>query len=862
MAVDMQLLKLRGVSSGSYKKIFSGNPANYPPRIRKLVDLVANRSRRGIESNLQEWRAYAAIDTAYDVPFQQTTPTLIRNIVNRHWDNADELKAALDGWGLNQDNLFIKEKLPDGREALLPNTPVFYGILIPLVKAYVTIRLAKIFNERNQSPILRYKPLKATARNQVLCDIMTDIAETMSTWYGYPAVMRQAIQQMLKYGVSMTFTVEEWHCEQQEMLAEDGTERTETVKEGLRYITPHPTRTFYDLSYPLTSINSDTGITWCGHWTLRTFGEVFNDRRYWNRKSIMAGTNWFQYGYGANYYFEEFFPCVMASAYNQRFASSVAPPTREERVSWYNDNDMDQALFQVEHFMKLTPSEWGLGRYDGITTKDSPIGKLIATYNKPVWHRFTLAGDDTVIWCEPMAYTPAWFMGYHYDAQSARQDSLGLQTIPWQDLLGDLLNHIVDVAKQNLANCTFYDTNVVDKPDIERIQKLGSRLYRGWNFVAFDSLLQQRAGADPRAAFYPVRFEKQSIVELLQALPVVLQIMERVLQIAAQEVGSAASHQQGKQEILQIGSASQNGVLFTASYVDEGIDAWMRQIHQGSLAYLDTMFLAQVSADIENLTEHIQALGFEEKGRGKNVVLVRGNKSKLRLEGFAASNQGPAINKDKETSQVIFTLVSTIASQPELFKRVGAKNCLFLLQQAAIMAGAPRDLELNMPPEGEQETNEVPPEIIQAIQAAQQATIQAVGEKVAKPSAEAIAQDGQRIQALEAIVKKFEGIFEMANQAQDRARIEQEKTAAKLHAKAIETAAAIERKQLETQAGIQRKSLETQANIELKRQEAELEAQIKTAEASHDAAIATKQAEHAAQLAEKTAKAKPKSKAE
>lgn len=838
----MQLLKRHGVSSGSYRRIFSGPYDNYPPRVRKLVDLMSSRARRGISTNLQEWRAYAAIDTAYDVPFQQTTPTLIRNILGRKWNSSEELKSALDGWGLNQDSLFIKESLPDGRDGLVPNAPVFFGILIPLVKAYVTIRLAKIFNERNLSPLLEYKPLKETSRNHLLCDIITDLVQTMSTWYGYPAVMRQCIQQMLKYGVVLTFPYEEWNCQEQVVDNELGGEETVTVKEGLRYVIPHPTRMFYDLTHPLTTINSDTGVSWCGHWTLKTYGDILDSKDYWNRKSVFSGTNWFKYGYGSDYYFQEFFPCAMASDYSARFGGSTGTQSREDKAAWYNNSDRDQAVFLTEFFMKLVPSDWGLGEYDGKATKDSPIGKMVDTYRKPVWHRFTLAGDDTVIWAEPMAYCPSWFMGYHYDAQAGRQDSLGLQAVPWQDLVGDLLNHMIDVAKQNLANCTFYDTNVVDKKDIERINKLGSRLYKGWNFLAYDSLLQQRAGAGPGTAFQPMRFDKQSIVELLQVLPVVLNIMERILQITAQEVGSTASHQQGKEEILQTGSAATNGVMFTASYVDEAIDAWKRQLYDASIAYMDSEVSAQVSSDIEGLDEIIAELGFHEKGRGKDKVLIGGHKNNLRLEGFAASNQGPSMNREKEVAQIIFSTVGTVAGQPELFKKVGAKNLLSLLEQAAKLAGAPRDFKLNEVPEGDGQ-EEVPQNIIAAIQQAQQATMQAVSEKIAKPAAQEIAQDQQKIQQIEGVLEQLKGIYQVAAAQQDKTRIDQEKTQVKLQLKAQESQAGQQRKMAESQAAIARETAKAENQIAIEREKASAQIQIESVRAAHGTALAEQTAE-------------------
>jgi len=844
--VDMRLLKSRGISSGSYRRIFSGPAINYPPRIQRLANLISNRAKWGIKMNLKEWRSYAAIDVAYDTPFNQTTPTLIQNILAQQM-TVEETREALKAWGLKDDDLWMKVEMPNGSFKLVPNPPVFFQIFVPLVKAYVTIRLAKIFNERNLSPLLKYQPLKQTARNRVLCEIITDLVNTISTCYGYSSVLRQAVQQMLKYGVMLTFPYEEWHCEKQVVFDDDGNEATVTDREGLRYYIPHPTRMYYDLIYPLTTINSDTGVRWLGHWSVQTYGEILDNRKYWNRRSIFSGTNWFLPEYDSTRYFQEIYPCAMAPAFTARFG--ISPPKREDQAAWYNNGDRDQAIFLTQHYEKLVPSEWGLGKYN----EDN---QLESSYDYPVWHRFVLAGDNTIIYAEPMAYTPSWFMGYHYDAQAGRQSSLGLEAIPWQDHVGNILSQIILTAKQNLANVTFYDNQIVDKDDVEKLKNLGEMMYRGMNFVSYDSLLLQRAGLTAEKAFIPVRLEKQSIVELLQALPMALNIMERVLQISAQEVGSAASHQQSKAEIMQIGGASTNGATFTASTVDEGIDAWKRQLFSAARAYADTNITAQVSADIENLDKHLVDLGFTVVHRDTETVLVRGKKNSLRLEGFAASNKGPDQAEDQQVAQAIFTTAGIVANNAALIQAVGAKNILALLENAARLSGAPRDFKLSMPPQGE--NGEVSPAVQQAIQQAIQSAMQAVGEKIAKPAAEEMAQDKARIDQIEQAIQQLQGIYQIAKQTQDKNRIAAEKAQADQARKDAAFKREQARKDAVASAELQRKQAQAQNDMSIAQEKAKTEIAIDKAKASTEQHIATASAAHSAALESARPKAEPK----
>lgn len=104
MAIDMEFLKSRGCSSGAYKKIATEDPAKWPPKFRRLINQVSARIRDGRMLNLEQWQAYAAIVKAYEVPFNQTTPTLVNHILNQHLDEEHTLEA-LEEWGLNKEEL-------------------------------------------------------------------------------------------------------------------------------------------------------------------------------------------------------------------------------------------------------------------------------------------------------------------------------------------------------------------------------------------------------------------------------------------------------------------------------------------------------------------------------------------------------------------------------------------------------------------------------------------------------------------------------------------------------------------------------------------------------------------------------------
>ena len=842
MSVDIKYLKSQGLSAGAYKKLFTAAPRDQPKRVQELINLISQRARDAKFRNFRTWRQYAAIDYAYETPFQQTTATFVNHLLSQNLTDA-EMVNSVKQWGL-PNSLITTTKNSAGETVETFDVPTFFQIFVPLCLAYTTIRLAKLYNERAGENFLKYTPLKDTTLNRILCEITTDMARTQSAWFGYQATLKQLIRQTLKYGFCVAFPEEEWYHEEQVRFDENDEPKKETVKEGIRHILPHPTRMYVDPNRPASRINSDTGCEFGGCWFIRRYGDILDNRKYWNREKIFVGTNWLDATVSGQY-FTEFFPCgpmSLADAWPAAWRNKMTM-TRENAACFYNSGGRDQPIFLTEHFQKIVPGDWGLGEYE-----DKNLKKLkYKPYKHPVWHRFSLAGDDTVVYAEPCAYNPMFFTGYDYDDNAAVHSSLGLEIIPWQDQLGNLLSNMVKVAKQNLLNVTFYDEQIINKSDIENFKNMGERKYAGPAFLGFDSTNHQRVGLNVNAAFIPTQFAKVPITELLQLVPVMLNIMERVLQISAQEAGSAASHQQSKEEVVQTAGTSQNRVIFTGSGIDEGIDAWKKQIVDGNLAYADPEIVAQVSRDIDNLQQHLQEIGFKITGFGKKVVVARGAIKAIkpiRLEGFAATDAGLQPGHEKEMAQIIFQVVGTIAGQPGLFQAVGAQPLLDLLTEAAKLAGAPADFQLNPGPNAS--GNALAPAVLQAIQQAQQATMQAIDEKVAKPAAEAVAKDQDEIAQMQKTIEELKGIAKAVQLQVDKVALDKQKIAIKTE---------------ETQAKIQRDNAVAAADIARENKKAEAEIHIKQGKAAADVAISGAKAAHGAHMertaAETAAAAKP-----
>jgi hypothetical protein len=808
---DLSELKQRGVSSGNYKLLFTAEKKD--PRVQKLIDTIQQRIRSGVENNLNDYRTYWAIDLAYEIPFSQTTPTMVQNLLSKNL-TAQQVLDQLATWGISERDLFLDVDMGKGVTKKVINPPIFFQIMIPLVRAYHTAKTARIYNERDTSPLFKYLPAKNTDANRVKCEILTDIVDTTSRWYGHTEYLKQAVQQMLKYGIVIAFPKEEWHVEEQVI---GGVAKVQ--KEGLRYNMPHPTRMGYDLHHPAPTINTDTGCEYAYHWDVVRYGDVLDNRMFWNRKNITFGSNWLDKPMYANY-FHEVYPCQL------KFPSfQDATMKREDRAAFYSGAERDSALFLTEFFWKLIPSKWGLG-----------------DYKFPVWHRFTVASDNTIIWAAPCAYNPLWFMGYDFDAQAGVQSSFALELIPWQDHLGNILSQMILTAKQNLENVIFYDQNVVRPENIAAMENLGERRYRSRNFLGFDSLRVARAGLDVKQAFFSPQFQYRSIVELQSMIPTMLNLMERVLQITAQETGSAASHYQSKEEVVRTGDSAASRSRYTASSVDSGIDAWKQQLYEANMAYRDDEVEAHVSDHIPNLDVLLAEIGFVIRGSGPYRKLVGGQKAILNYMEFVRTNLDPGESKDPQSAQVIFQAISVIATNPEFLAAIGTQRVIKLLEQAAKFAGAPDDFDITSKITEQQAGPAFLEQLKPVLAQLQQTILQQVGEQVAKPAAESAAKQEQQITTLEQTVKQLEGIYKLAAAANDKAQAKVAEVQQKIQLDAATAQANQQR--LETELRATQSRLDAEAQAEQTRLQAEHEAQMRrdAEKARLDANIATNQA--------------------
>lgn len=672
--IDLDILRDHGYSQESLKSSFSAKKKS--AKIEKLTNKIRNRIQEGITRSLRDHKLYYALDLAWNAPLRQVSPTLLHSLMNKEADDKSVAKA-LESWGVS--HLIEDHVSAKGETTKALNLPRFFQIFVPLVKAYVTIRWARIFNDRNLVPLFKYEPQKSTQVNRVKGEIVTDRVQLMAQQYDYSSVLSQSIFQMLHYGYCFQFPKESWHTEKQLVRDDTGGEKESYTKEGIRYHMPHPTRTFWDVAHRPSTFNSDTGCKYSGYWIIQRYGDIKNNPLYYNTDKISAGSiDWLTSNKNFGLYVNAGYSCVVKFLTKDSGALLL---DREKEIQYYTSEYEDYSVLITEYFEKLNPKKAGLFDYD---------------YD--VWFRFCIAQDDTILYAEPLPYAPAVYYGYDSNELQTINPSLSLEILPFQDHVGNLLTQYLLSIKQNLTNLTFVDEDQVGSDTIDEINDAGQNMYSTLNFVGYSSRKARIGQHDPDKAFTSFKFPQQSTTEVINGMKSILDILERVLVLSAQEVGAAASHEQTAEEVRSIASYTSNRLQFTSSAVDRAIYAWKNQIYNGLMAYGESDFYAQLQTPVTRA--RLEKLGFtvEDADEGitaKPIVAVK-DKTAMALESFSSVRDGMDRINDAASANVMTQLFGAAMGNEMVAQVVGPEQAIGLLNQIFELAGVPRDFRLKM----------------------------------------------------------------------------------------------------------------------------------------------------------------------
>ena len=728
--IDLKILTSRGVTADAAKAVFDKeDESKIPEKGLALLDKMRQRIDDGVNWCIRNHKVYHALDLAWDAPLKQVSNTLAHSLMEQDASDESVLNAAKD-WGLTG----MLETVKDTKgEVTRLNVPVFFNVFVPLVRSYVTIRWARIYNDRRQYPLFKYEMGKNTTKNKVRSEILTDRVQVMANQHGYSELLKQGIFHMLHYGWAAQFPQEEWHTEKQVVFGAGGAEEEKTVKEGIRYHLPHPSRVFLDQSQRPTTYNTDSGCSFAGYWRLMRYGDIRRNKQFWNTDKVTYGRTTELLG-RAKTYLELVSPCTMTFPQGR---SAFGMTDRETELSqYYRSSDDDKAVLITEYYEKIIPSEYGLGDYD-----------------HPVWYRFCLANDDVVLYAAPLPYCPVVYYAYDPHESKSLNSSLSLEVTPFQDQIGNLLSQYLLSVKQNLANMTFVDTDQVPKDMIDKLQNWGEKLFRSLNFMPFSSRQNKFAQNDVREAFNSVRFTALDTNGIVGAMRQIVDMLERLLVISAQEIAHAAAHEQTAEEVRTIAGTTTTRLSFTASAVDDAMLAWKEQLYRGLMAYGEDDIYATISSSYT--PEQLQELGFtveEEDSAHAGLIKVRGQKTALDLEVVGSYRDSLDRVPDNTTAAALTQLYSMVANDPELKQSIGVDQVLDVINQIGTMLGLPKDFKLKKLEEEEGQQGQQAEQMAAVAEEIRQSIIGEVGEAI-KPIAENTQQNTGLIQQIMEVIQ-------------------------------------------------------------------------------------------------------------
>ena len=478
-----------------------------------------------------------------------------------------------------------------------------------------------------------------------------------------------------------------------------GDEIQVVVKEGLRYKLPHPTRTFRDLAHPLYTINSDSGCMFAGYWEIVRYRDLLN-RGLWNVSRVAIGNTSIMATYSP--FFQSVYssckltlPCLDGAGAATASIGTTSMDTERQLASVFYGNDQyDQGVLATNYVEKLVPSENGLG-----------------DYAHPVWFKFMLAGDGcTILYATPLPDPPTLYAGYDPDESRDKNSSMALETIPFQDHFGMTLSQIILSAKQNLANLSFVNEDVVDKEATDKISNIGESLYRTINIFSssFKRLakLQNRTKDVVTDAVESFSFPKANIQELTQVLKTILDVCDRVMQISNLEMAQAASHEQSAEEVRTLSGSTDTRLIFTGTPVDNFMSAWKRQIYSYTMAYGDKEFYAHIPSEPKLTKKQLEVLGFAYADEDVFVegsdkfrrIKVNKNSIAHPLHEFASNRDDIDRTSDVKVAAAMAQIMTPLLRNPITLQALGADQIIQIAEKIAHLAGVDRDFHLHAKP--------------------------------------------------------------------------------------------------------------------------------------------------------------------
>lgn len=742
--IDFEILKEVGTTNERLRELFT---AKLPPKHKldalpkeerkriekdienreKIEDMISSRVSEHIIWSLKNHHLYSSVDLAWDsTPITKQIVPLVLYAQKRI--NMQSCVKELSK--LKNTSQYVKK---DAKGKVVGvNLPKFFEVNINLIRSFVTRRLAAQSNRfNNLYPFFKYEPRTTEAAGKLRADVLSQRIDVMADQYNYRHFQTQLIRDMFLYGHTVAFPRAAWerdvHWEQTpvaEQYAPEGTQtkrRTKVVREGVSWVAPHPTRTFYDFNYPLASLNTDTGCEYVGFWDIGRFGDIVENPNYFNREEVGFSTG--QIGLFSKY----------ANYFNQYY-TTITPPQvdddltgfndRKNQVGHYSSEEKDASVFITEYFFKAIPKDYGIGAYP-----------------YPVWIHLKVAGESTVVYAEILPSSPASVFSFNENDSRLLNISVAHELMPFQDQLTNLFSQLLETAKADLFSVAIINSDMwPDNDEGRKALEDFRNTMKGENFYATTHALDasfsklQDLGIEPNAdnVFKIVRSQPNgNLTSIFNSITALLGMAEKLMALSPQEQGQPAPREISATEVLSISNTTDSVYTFISDAIDEGRASMKRILYESLMSCgsnsIHLPVLGRYSRSI------IERAGFEvEMGDGdlmdpdlERRYTVIGSKRRLMHDYIFTSRDGSERASNSQAATVLVQLIQVL-NQPQVLGAIGKEKYFEIINEIFRLSGAGIDLKLELSP-GESDDMTTPDDKTQAV-------IQQLGQAIQKNS--------------------------------------------------------------------------------------------------------------------------------
>lgn len=659
---------------------------------------IQGRLNESIQWGLRNYKLYAAVDLAWDTP-TISKETLPLQLYAQGKIDLEACQTELSALPIGKQYVRRNEQ----GKATAIDLPKFIDVSVNLVRSMLTRRHAAQANKYNNLyPYYKYESRSTGLVGKLRADVMSQQAEIIVDGFDYRHHDEQVMRDALLYGRCIDFVRCGWERHEQfrqkalapELTGSNGPIQTEIfcVKQGVSFHNPHPTRLILDNSEPISSINTDTGPNYIGYWDVTRYGEINNNPLYFNRDAIGYGPNFWSILTTYSAFFTQYYTNVKAppsDPQQQRINADTAGNNDAKNTqSLYATNMDDMAVIKAEYFRRLIPKDHGMGNY--------PF---------PVWVRFVIAGDSTVIFAEFLPSTPAAVCSMNEKDDRRLSVSFGMDLLWAQDMMSNLVTSMLLAVQRELLTVIGINTDLVSEADQKTLKdRLAGRDWSVDPIVIPFSLKQiaDEMGLKPNALFQIGETAKSgSIQQCFQAMTQLMSLVERMSAMSPAEQGQPAPREISATEVSEMASTTQSVYSFISDDVDEYRAAKKRIVYESCCGCSEGTFQVPVINRYSEKT--IKKAGFKVAPDDDDYAVgqiaartVLGTRKNLVHDYIFTTRDGSERPVNTQAANTLVQLLQVALQVPAVMQAITKDKLFDMFNEVFRMSGAGVDLLLEM----------------------------------------------------------------------------------------------------------------------------------------------------------------------